>query len=336
MSHTITVQGEDIAVECDPGETVLDAMERAGFSIPYSCRKGVCASCEGGLCAGEAQVRGQGHLVGPRDGVKLCQARPLGDIEIAPARIRKVEPVERKMLAGKVRKIEQLAADVAAIHLRLPIGKRAPFRAGQYLRVILPDGDSRNFSMANPPQKNDSIELHVRHVPGGKFSEAVLARLAPKDVLDLELPYGEFTLTEADTPALLIATGTGFAPIRSILENQVRTGAIRPLHLYWGGNTADDLYMAKQLETLAKRHDWFSFTPVISGENADWDGRRGLVHEAALTDYPDMSGYEVYACGAPVMIDAARRDFTARADLDPDLFFSDAFVPSGDEAVISA
>lgn len=336
MSQTITVQGEDIAVECDADETVLDAMERAGFAIPYSCRKGVCASCEGGLCAGEAQVRGQGHLTGPAEGVKLCQARPLTDIEIAPVRIRKVDPVARKVLEGKVRKIEKPAEDVAVIHLRFPIGRRASFRAGQYLRVILPDGDSRNFSMANPPQKNDGLELHIRHVPGGKFSEAVLSSLAPKDVLEVELPYGEFTLTEADTPALLIATGTGFAPICSIIENQVRRGSARPLHLYWGGNTGADLYKRMEMEALATKHEWFSFTPVVSGDDPRWKRRRGLVHEAALKDYPNMGGMEVYACGAPVMIEAAQRDFCAKAGLDPEMFFSDAFVPSGDAEALSA
>ncbi|WP_157016881.1 FAD-binding oxidoreductase [Mesorhizobium xinjiangense] len=336
MSHTITVRDKDIVVECEAGETVLDAMERAGFAIPYSCRKGVCASCEGGLCGGEAQVRGQGHLTGPQEGVKLCQARPLTDIEIAPARIRKVDPVERKVLPGKVRKIQRLAEDVAAIHLRFPIGNRAPFRAGQYLRVMLPDGDSRNYSMANPPQKNDALELHIRHVPGGKFSESILARLAPNDVLEVELPYGEFTLTEAVIPALLVATGTGFAPIRSIIENQVRSGAARPLHLYWGGNGSDDIYMRAAMEALAERHVWFTFTPVVSGADAGWQGRRGFVHEAVLEDYPDMAGLEVYACGAPVMIEAARRDFCAKAGLDPDLFFSDAFVPSGDAEAVPA
>lgn len=336
MSYSITVHGEEISFCCEAGETVLDAVERAGYAIPYSCRKGVCSSCEGGITAGVAMVRGQGRMEGPVEGVKLCQARPESDLEIAPARIRKVDPVSRKVLPGKVRKVVQLAPDVAAIHLRFPIGNRAVFRAGQYLRVMMPDGDSRNYSMANPPQQNDGVELHIRHVPGGKFSETVLARLAPKDVLEVELPYGEFSLSESETPALLVATGTGFAPILSIIEDQARSGGTRALHLYWGGKRAVDLYMRDAVEKLAEKHDWLTFTPVVSEPDESWEGRSGFVHKAVLADYPDMTGMEVYACGAPVMIEAAKSDFCAEARLDPEMFFSDAFVPSGDVDAVSA
>ncbi|MDF1598651.1 FAD-binding oxidoreductase, partial [Mesorhizobium sp. YIM 152430] len=224
-------------------ETVLDAADRAGYAIPYSCRKGVCSSCRGGIAAGEAMVRGQGHQTGPADEVLLCQARPLSDLEITPARIQKVEPVQRKILDAKVRKVVRPAPDVAVIHLRLPIGQRAPFRAGQYLRVLMEDDDSRNYSMANPPQKNDGLELHIRHVPGGKFSEQVLGTLDKGTVLRVELPYGEFCLSDEDgMDAVLLATGTGFAPMKSLIENQIALGAERPLKLYWGVNTEADLY----------------------------------------------------------------------------------------------
>ncbi|WP_236630517.1 2Fe-2S iron-sulfur cluster-binding protein, partial [Sulfitobacter sp. HI0040] len=158
VSFRITVTDhDDIGFDCEEDETVLDAADRAGYAIPYSCRKGVCSSCEGGIAAGEAMVRGQGVQAGPAEGVKLCQARPLTDLQITPTRIQKVEPVERKTLEAKVRKITRPAPDVAVIQFRLPIGQRAPFRAGQYLRVVMEDGDSRNYSMANPPQKNDGI-----------------------------------------------------------------------------------------------------------------------------------------------------------------------------------
>lgn len=332
MTFTISVADSDIAVDCEDGETVIDAVERAGYAIPYSCRKGVCSSCEGRIVSGEASVRGQGVRTGPADGVLLCQARPHGDIEVAPAWIRKVEPVSRKTFDAKVARIARPAADVAVIKLRLPIGLRAPFVAGQYLRVSLPDGDSRNYSMANPPQKNDEIELHIRHVPGGKFSESMLAGMEKGTVLKVEMPFGQFSLGDNDdVPAVLLASGTGFAPMKSMVENMIRAGRERPLHLYWGVNTEADLYMADLARGWADRHAWISFTPVVSRPSQNWSGRTGFVHRAVLEDFPDMSAVEIYACGAPVMINAAMADFVAEAGLDRDAFFSDAFLPSGDD-----
>lgn len=330
MSYIVTIANNDIAFECADGEAVLDAAERAGYSIPYSCRKGVCSSCAGQIVKGEARVRGQGVQVGPADGVLLCQAHPLSDLEIAPTSIRKVDPVQRKTFDAKVRKVARPTSDVVLINLRLPIGSRASFRAGQYLRVMLDDGDSRNYSMANPPQRNDEIELHIRHVPGGKFSETVLSKLDKGSVLTVELPYGEFSLTgNTDRKAILLASGTGFAPMKSLIENQLKIGQNREIHLYWGVNRERDLYMADTIEEWAAKNAWFSFTPVVSSPSHDWRGRSGFVHNAVLEDNPDMAGVEVYACGAPVMIEAARTDFVAKANLTSSSFFSDAFVPSG-------
>ncbi|MFT6669478.1 MAG: CDP-4-dehydro-6-deoxyglucose reductase/3-phenylpropionate [Afipia broomeae] len=331
LNFRITVAEKDIAFDCAPDETVLDATERAGYAIPYSCRKGVCSSCAGDLVSGQAAVRGQGICTGPMSGVLLCQARPQSDLEISPIRIRTAEIIERKVFTAKVRKIERPAPDVAVINLRLPIGRRAIFNAGQYLRVLMADGDSRNYSMANSPHKSDEVELHIRHVPGGKFSEDILAHLDKTSTLDIELPYGEFTLSDVpDRPAILIATGTGFAPMKSIIENNIKLGSTRLLHLYWGANTETDIYMAGLASKWMEAHAWFRFTPVVSNPSSQWNGRTGFVHRAVQTDYPDMSGVEVYACGAPIMIESAHRDFSAESGLKDNSFFSDAFVPSGD------
>lgn len=327
----ISVAGHDIAFDCNEDETVLEAAERAGYAIPYSCRKGVCSSCEGRLVSGKAVARGQGSLSGPKPGVLLCQARPRSDLEIAPSRIRRADIATRKVFEARVRKLERPAPSVAVLHLRFPIGNRAVFKAGQYLRIAMPDGDSRNYSMANPPQRNDGVELHIRHVAGGKFSETVLASLDQGSTLHVELPYGEFCLSEdADGLAILLATGTGFAPIKSIVENQIRRSSTRPLHLYWGANTPSDLYMRELAEKWADDYAWFRFTPVVSSCDDDWRGRSGLVHLAVQEDYPDMSNLEIYACGAPAMIEAAKQDFCTKAKLPKEAFISDAFVPSGD------
>jgi len=331
MTVRISIASSDISFACKADETILDATERAGFTIPYSCRKGVCSSCEGRLISGDVTVRGQGAQRGPAEGVLFCQARPHTDVEIAPAWIRNLAPIARKVFKAKVWQVSRPIADVAVIRLRLPIGQRVIFSAGQYLRVLMPGGDSRNYSMANAPHRNDEIELHIRQVPGGMFSQRILPNLAKGSSLEIELPYGEFRLSENDdVPAILLATGTGFAPIKSMIEHNIRSGSRRRLHLYWGANTEADLYMQELPRGWAEKHDWFTFTPVVSAPSSNWEGRTGFVHKAVQEDYPDMSALEVYACGAPVMIDAARRDFSAFSGLPPSAFFSDAFVSSGD------
>jgi NAD(P)H-flavin reductase/ferredoxin len=331
MTHDVRVAGTGIVFPCEPDEPVLDAAERAGFALPYSCRKGVCSTCEGGLRAGAVDVRGRGGLDAPADGVLLCRARPRSDLEIVPQRITRREPPVRKTLTATVHKITRPAADVTVVALRFPIGVRARFRAGQYLTVALPGGDTRNYSMANPPQKNDGALLHVRHVPGGRFSGEVATGLRKGDTVAVELPFGEFCLDDgSDRPVLIVATGTGFAPVRSIVEDLIARGVRRPVHLYWGARRQADLYLAEVVAGWAAAHGWFSFTPVLSRPDPGWTGRTGHVHHAVLADVPRLHGHDVHACGNPEMTTSARVAFTGAAGLPADRFFSDAFLPSGD------
>lgn len=336
--HQVTVRGGewDSAFPCAQDETILDAAERAGLSLPYSCRKGVCSTCEGTLIAGEAQVRGGGLVRGPQDAVRLCVARPVSAVEIRPQRISRAEPPARKRVLATVYRLRKAAPDVTLMDLRLPIGVRAKFRAGQYLSVHLGDAETRNFSMANAPQKSEEIHLHIRHVSGGLFSGGVLARLAKGDKLHVELPFGQFVLNEAsDSPVIFIATGTGFAPFKSMIDDQIATGVRRPIKLYWGGRRREDLYLADAVQAWAARHSWFSFTPVLSEPDPDWNGRTGRVHLAVQEDHADLSGWEVYACGNPAMVAAARATLIAEAGLRTDDFHCESFVPSGSAEQIS-
>jgi NAD(P)H-flavin reductase/ferredoxin len=329
----VRVAGAEIVFGCRPGETVLDAAERAGYALPYSCRKGVCTSCAATLTEGSAQVPGQPPTEAPADSLLLCRAVPRSAVEIAPTRIERSEPPTRRTMAATVHKISYPAPDVAVLALRYPIGKRVRFRAGQYLTVRLPDGDTRNYSMANPPHRNDAVSLHVRRVPGGHFSEDVLGGLRRGDQLTVELPFGEFTVDhDSVRPILLVVTGTGFAPAKSIVEDLVARRAERPVRLYWGARGAADLYLAGLAERWAAKYPWFRFTPVLSEPGAGWSGRAGAVHEAALADHPDLRGHDVYACGNPAMTAAARDGFGALAGLPPERFRSDAFLPTGDTA----
>lgn len=214
MPYTISVTDTDISFPAEDGQSVLDAAETAGWAIPYSCRKGVCATCEGTLTSGTLDSPSQGCVRGPADKVQFCRAVPAGNVEIAPARIRESSPPERKRLTTAVFKIRQVSDQITILDLRYPIGRRTPFKAGQFVNIILPDGDTRPYSMANPPQCNDALQLHIRHESGGAFSDKILSYLGFHDEVEIEAPFGEFNVADGSSPIILLATGTGFAPMR--------------------------------------------------------------------------------------------------------------------------
>jgi NAD(P)H-flavin reductase/ferredoxin len=336
MTFSVHVAGSDVAFPCEPREFVLDAAERAGYSMPSSCRKGVCSTCEVGLLAGEVEQRGRGRRTA-RDGTALmCRAQPRTDLTIRPRRFERIDVFRRKIIAARVFRVVQPAPDVTILTLRFPIGLRAPFKAGQYLQVVMDDGDRRNFSMANSVRNNDGAELHVRHVPGGKFSMTILPRLSVGDPLRIEVPFGDFYLRASNRLVIFLASGTGFAPIKSMIETAIHAGLARPMHLYWGARTREDMYLEELPLRWAQGLPWFSFTPVLSEKSPSWTGRTGLVHDAVVDDHPDLSAADVYACGNPLMVAAAQRDFLDGHGLPAAQLFTDAFVESGPSAPISS
>ena len=223
------------------------------------------------------------------------------------------------------------ADDVAVLHLSLPANERLQFLAGQYLEIIMRDGKRRAYSMANPPEDDAHLELHVRSMPGGAFTDYVFNRMKEQDILRFEGPLGTFFLREdSDKPMVLLASGTGFAPIKSIVLHAFHTGVQREMVLYWGGRRPKDLYMAELCRQWQADHANFTFIPVVSDalpEDA-WQGRTGFVHRALMEDFPDLSGYQVYGCGAPIVVESAHKDFTTQCRLPDDDFFSDAFTPA--------
>jgi len=329
MTFIVRVADSEVTFPCEPREFVLDAAERAGYSMPSSCRKGACNTCEAGLLEGEVEQRGRGRRTA-RDGAALmCRSQPRTNLTIRPKRFERIDIFRRKTITARVFRLARPAADVTILTLRFPIGLRAPFKAGQYLQVVMEDGDRRNFSMANAARDNDGAELHIRHVPGGKFSMGILSALSVGDPLQVELPYGDFYLRASDRPAVLLASGAGFAPIKSIVETAIHAGNRRPMHLYWGARKREDLYLAELPARWAQRLAWFSFSPVLSEPSSSWTGRTGLVHDAVREDHRDLSGADVYACGNPLMVNAAQRDFVGSHGLPEAQFFADAFVESG-------
>lgn len=334
MTYTIRIDGSDVSFDSAPDETILDAAARHGIELPYSCRKGVCGNCRGQVLRGQVSSSGSaGHEAAAMapDEHLFCHARAESDLCIRPRSWQRLDPDSRKTLEAKVFRITQPASDVTALQLRFASGTRAKFQAGQYLQVILADGQRRSFSMANAPHENDGVLLHIRHLPGGHFSEKVLPALAQGDVLKVELPFGDFRLREdSDRPMLLVAGGTGFAPIKSIIDHMVRRKSTRPLALYWGARQPQGLYALEWIAKWQRALPQLRFEPVIS-EAADcgWSGRTGLVHEAVLADHGSLAGHEVYACGAPAMVNALRQACVMERQLPPEHFFSDAFVSQG-------
>jgi len=235
----------------------------------------------------------------------------------------------------RVQKIERVADDVVILYLKLPANERLQFLAGQYIDFLLRDGARRSFSLGNAPHDDEFLQLHVRRVAGGQFTEHVFTAMKERDILRFEGPHGTFFLREDSTrPIIFVASGTGFAPIKGMIEAAFKTGITRPMTLYWGGRRPKDLYMTDLPQQWAREHSHFKFIPVISDALPEdqWPGRTGFVHRAVMEDHPDLSAYQVYACGVPVMVDAAKRDFTEKCALPADEFFADSFTTQADLA----
>jgi len=334
MPHQVTIQASGRTFTAGDGETVLAAALRDGVIIPYGCRNGACGKCKGRILDGAVDYGSyEEHALSEAErasGLALfCQARPQRDLVIDCREIAGVKDIQIRSLPCRVQSLARVAPDVMRLRLKLPANERLSFLAGQYVDLTLKDGTRRSFSMANPPHDDEYLELHLRNY-GGPFSLQVFGRLKEKDILRLEGPFGTFFLREsAARPVVFLASGTGFAPIKAIIEHALQSGVSRSMTLYWGCRVRADLYMNDLAEGWQAAHG-LRYVPVLSDAPVadEWTGRTGFVHRAVMEDLPDLSEYQVYACGAPAMVDAARRDLTALCGLPPEEFYSDAFTPS--------
>jgi NAD(P)H-flavin reductase/ferredoxin len=332
MAFNVSVIDTEFRFPCEQSESILDAAQRAGFEVPYSCRKGVCGTCKGRVVSGEvrafagdalgADERAQGTVL-------FCNARPRSDLTIEPRSISKADPFARKRTIARVFRLRKLAEDVMLVHLRFPAGIRVKFRAGQHLNMILANGERRDFSMANPPRESDGAQLHIRHVPGGAFTDFVFNELKCGDRLMVEIPFGDFVLRDSPKPILFVAGSTGFAPISSIIQDMAIKGIARDMTLYWGARRRSGLY-SELPARWAAQNPRFKYVPVLSDE-PEPGIRHNLVHRAVLEDFFSLAGFQAYVCGVPVMTQAARAEFIA-ADLPASEFFADAFVTRADLA----
>jgi CDP-4-dehydro-6-deoxyglucose reductase, E3 len=329
--HTVTFQPLDRALEVHRGEKILAAALAANFPLPYSCQKGVCGSCKARVTAGscdhgDAQFGGLSASEAEQGYVLLCQAMPASDVTVECLSVPFVEGYPVRRASCRVAALEHLANDVMRIRLKLPANVHFRFLPGQYIDVLIPGGIRRSLSIANSPEDEGFIELHLRNYRG-PFSTFVFGKLKENDLLRLEGPFGTFFMRDdSDKPMILLASGTGFAPIKSIIEHELRKQSGRQMTLYWGGRRPHDLYSDSLARSWADRG--ITYVPVISDALAEdrWKGRAGFVHEAVMEDFADLSSYQVYACGAPVVVLSAKRDFAERCGLPEDAFFADIFV----------
>ena len=332
MSFTVTIQPSGHTLSTEAGESILEAALRQGLTLPYGCRDGACGACRGKVLSGEVDHgKAQDHALSQADrdqGLALfCCASPRSDLVIESREVRKAGDIPVKTLPVRVQSLERAAPDVMIVKLKLPASERLQFLAGQYVDILLKDGRRRSFSFANAPHDDALLELHIRQVPGGLFTEQVFSQMKEKDILRINGPHGTFFLREdSSKPIVMIAGGTGFAPIKSVVEHAIAENCERPITVYWGGRRRVDLYAPAVPERWASQSN-IRFVPVLSEPVAEdaWTGRSGFVHTAAMVDFPDLSAHQVYACGSPAMIAAAKRDFVDRCKLPENEFFADSF-----------
>ena len=334
MPHRITIKPSNHGFDSQDDETVLEGALREGFVIAYGCRNGACGTCKGKILEGTVDYgkyqdttltdaeKAQGYAL-------FCQARPLTDVTIECREVSAVKDIQVRTLPCRVQHMGKLAPDVMRLQLKLPANERLQYLAGQYLDILMRGGMRRSLSIANPPHDDALLELHLRNY-GGPFSQHVFERMKEKEILRFEGPLGTFFLREESAkPIIFLASGTGFAPIKAIIEHALHKGVTRPMTLYWGGRRPTDLYLNDVAEGWQRDHG-VTYVPVISDAlpEDNWSGRAGFVHRAVMQDFPDMTGYQVYACGAPIVVESAHKDFTAHCRLPEDEFFSDAFTPA--------
>ena len=348
-SHAATASDFQITVEpsgrtfvASTGEAILTAGIRQGINLPYGCKDGACGSCKckkisGNVTHGVHQSKALSDEEEAQGFVLTCCAVPSSDVVLESRQVTSEGAFPVKKMPTRVSQMERKSADVMRLLLQMPANEPFQYHAGQYIEFLLRDNQRRSYSMANAPHlltSGGGLELHIRHMPGGLFTDQVFGSLKERDILRIEGPYGSFYLREDSArPIILLASGTGFAPIKAIIEQLQFTGSSRAITLYWGGRRPSDLYLDDWVKAKLLEMPKLTYVPVVSDAmpDDDWTGRTGFVHRAVLQDVPDLSNHQVYACGAPIVVASAQRDYLA-AGLPTDEFYADAFTSEADKA----
>jgi CDP-4-dehydro-6-deoxyglucose reductase, E3 len=343
MSFQITIQPSGRQFQVAPDQFILAAGISQGIGLPYGCKDGACGSCKckkisGDVVHGAHQSKALSAEEEENGFVLTCCAKPLSDVLLESKQVTEAGAFPIKKMPSRVMQLEKLSHDVMRVKLQLPANDVVQYHAGQYVEFLLRDGARRAYSMGNAPHTLDAaapmIELHIRHTPGGKFTDHVFGAMKEKEILRIEGPYGSFYLRESDKPIVMVASGTGFAPIKALIEHMQFKNIKRPTTLYWGGRRLGDVYLDAWVKERCADMPNLTYVPVVSDalpEDA-WTGRTGFVHHAVLDDLADLSGYQVYACGAPIVVDSAQRDFVSKRGLPMEEFYADSFTTEADKA----
>ena len=338
----ITVQPSGRTFSANAGESLLAAAIRAGVGLPYGCKDGACGSCkcqklEGEVVHGPHQAKALSKAEAQAGWVLTCCGVAQSNVVLESRQVTDESAFPIKKMPVRVAALEKKSPDVMQVRLQLPANDTFRYHAGQYIEFILRDGARRAYSMANAPHTQaeaPGLELHIRHMPGGKFTDHVFGALKEKEILRIEGPFGSFFLREDSAkPIVLLASGTGFAPVKALVEHMQFKGITRPTTLYWGGRRPGDLYLHDWMLARAAQMPNLTYVPVVSDALPEdgWTGRTGFVHQAVLQDFADLSGHQVYACGAPIVVDSARAAYSAERGLPPDEFFADSFTSEADK-----
>jgi len=340
MTFQISIQPSGRNFTVEEGETMLSAGIRQGIGLPYGCKDGACGSCkckklEGTVVHGLHQSKALSDVEEAAGLVLTCCGVPQSDVVLESRQVTQAGAFPIRKMPARVNALERLSHDVMLIRLQLPANDPFVYHAGQYVEFILRDGARRSYSMANARHNGPMVDLHVRHMPGGRFTDHVFGAMKEKEILRIEGPFGSFYLREgSDKPMVLLASGTGFAPIKALIEHMQFQKITRPATLYWGGRRPEDLYQDAWVRAQLEQMPNLSYVPVVSNATPQdaWTGRTGFVHKAVIEDLPDLSGYQVYACGAPIVVDSARLDYSDLAGLPEDEFYADSFITEADKA----
>jgi CDP-4-dehydro-6-deoxyglucose reductase len=343
MSFQVSVLPSNRSFTVTEDEPILTAGIRQGVAMPYGCKDGACGSCkckmlEGKVVHGQHQAKALSAEEEAKGYILTCCAKPQSDIVLESRQVTSADAFPIKRMPSRVISLEKKSHDVMAITLQLPASDTLQYKAGQYIEFILRDGARRSYSMASAPHiasESKTLELHIRHMPGGKFTDHVFGEMKEKEIQRIEGPFGSFYVREdSEKPMILLASGTGFAPIKAIIQYMQHSGSTRAATLYWGGRRPADLYMNDWVLAQVAAMPNLRYVPVVSNalpEDA-WAGRTGFVHQAVMAEFKDLSAYQVYACGAPVVVDSAQTDFVKSCRLPEDEFYADSFITEADKA----
>ncbi|MCZ4313538.1 CDP-6-deoxy-delta-3,4-glucoseen reductase [Comamonadaceae bacterium G21597-S1] len=340
MTFQISILPSGRTFTVNEGEAMLSAGIRQGIGLPYGCKDGACGSCkckkiEGTVVHGAHQSKALSDEEEANGYVLTCCGVPQSDVVLESRQVTEAGAFPIRKMPARVASLARASHDVMVIQLQLPANDPFVYHAGQYIEFIMRDGNRRSYSMGNARHNGPGVELHIRHMPGGKFTDHVFSNMKEKEIQRIEGPFGSFYLREdSDKPMVLLASGTGFAPIKALIEHMQFQGITRPATLYWGGRRPEDLYMNAWVEEKLREMPNLRYVPVISNATPEdaWTGRTGFVHKAVLEDFPDLSGYQVYACGAPIVVDSARLEYSELAGLPEDEFYADSFITEADKA----